>query len=122
MLIDFSQVLYDKAGEGEALKVPAKDGKGEETLTLGAACRKALTTAFLDGKEAGDILADRYFLAARIKTATEPIEIRSEEAADMKQLIHKAFKSPVMNGECFPLLDGKKEANKTPVFPENEKD
>ena len=107
MLIDFSQALFDKANDGEALKVPTSDGKGEEVLTLGAICRKALTAQLADDKAEGTEKVDRYFLAQRIKTAAGPIETTAEEAANLKKLINKAYGSPVIVGECWPLLDGK---------------
>ncbi len=118
MLIDFNQVLHDKAGDGEALSAPRRNGDGEEDLTLGKVCCRALTMGFPDERADGEELVGRYFLAQRIKTGTEPLETTAEEAADMKKLIKKAFPSPVIVGECWPLLDGKKD----PVFYHEEKD
>ncbi len=98
MKIDFSAVLTDLDDK------PLRESADDEALTLGAAAVRALMNIY-PGEEnlSGTKKADRFVLASKIHKQTV-VEIRSDEAALIKELIGKAY-GPVVVGRAFPLLD-----------------
>jgi len=106
-LCDFDDKPIEDMNKRES---PVKRGP---TLTLGAACIYVLGYAknTADDKEFDVEAVNRYYgLAALIKMSMrekKPLELDSETITLLKALLKKQ-NVPVVSGQCFLLLEGKK--------------
>ncbi|MCM2441200.1 hypothetical protein HGO34_15870 [Agrobacterium vitis] len=102
MKIDFTQKLLSLDGlpmNGAPLGV-----EGDTTLSHVAVA--ALMMTFPDEQHlAGTAKFERYQLARRVHDVKEPVDLKVEEVALLKDLIGRAF-SPSVIGPAYSLLDG----------------
>ena len=103
MVIDFSKAITNLDG------TPLKQGDGREdkVADLRYCCIEALLS--MDPKEqiAGEKKLQRYSLAKKIYNATEPLELKVEDVALIKELVGKGYGVGVV-GPVFELIEASK--------------
>lgn len=105
--VDVKQELVDLAGE--PLKQSARDGKGDESLTLGSVIVNALLHPDNeDDKTSGETKLARFNLAQKVFAADGPIEIANSDIAMIKKLVNHVFTSLIV-GQVYTILDQKDE-------------
>jgi hypothetical protein len=109
MTVLFGKVLMNERGEEMCddtcplCKRPTKGGP----FTLKAACFGALGATFQDEQTLpGEEKFKRYELYKKIKDATDPVELKSEDVVLLKKLVGKAY-GPLIMGQCWDLLENK---------------
>ncbi len=84
-------------------------------MTLKGATLQALMTILEDDRNiSGEDKVKRSMLANRIYSNPENIDLTVEEISDIKKLIGKVF-GPIIVGQCWELLEGKKEGKCQPI-------
>lgn len=96
MKIDFSQII--RKINDDPIKEP--DGKD---FTLGSACINSLL-ADPEVKISGEEKVNRYNLALAIHAAREPLDLKIEEAAKIKQLVGETYTALVV-GQAWKMLE-----------------
>jgi len=103
MKIDFTKVLLDLE-EKPILEPEVKEGKvsGSRPLTLKSVCLNSLMGQFEDEKGlSGEEKIKRFLLAKKINEGGE--ELKSEEIAEIKKLVSKAYATLIV-GRVFEIL------------------
>jgi hypothetical protein len=98
MLIDFKKQILDL--KGSSVKLP----DGGDAL-LSNVCQEALMASFPDERDLSGVdKVKRFALALKIGESALPIEITSEDAADLKRLVAKAF-GPLIVGRVWEIIN-----------------
>ncbi len=104
MLIDFQRVICDL--KGEPLKIKKNEGDIGESLKLLQVCQESLMTTFPDEQGLGGTeKVKRFGLALKIDSQL-PVNLESEEIAEIKKLVGKAY-GPLVVGRAWELLEAK---------------
>ena len=98
MKIDFSVVLKDL--KGEAIKFDDGD------LTLERVAVSALLQPTKE--ETGETKYKKYGLIKKLHGAAEPVELKTEEVADIKKSIGESSFTAIVTGQAWDLLEGSK--------------
>jgi len=96
MKIDFTQIFMNMECE------PMKEG--EKAITLKKVATGALLSAFDDERNlAGEEKVKRFNLAAKIQ-AGDTLDLKTEEIAEIKKLIGKAY-TVIIVGQAWAMLE-----------------
>jgi len=119
MQIDVSSVIKNLNDKPIKMDPEGKD-EPENHLTLKTVLINGLM--FIDEKNvSGKEKVDRYQLAMKINRADGVIDLTPENVTKLRDLIGKAYPSPVVVGQAWELLDPPKNTDSKPTATKKKK-